>query len=165
MQQPDTLAVVTPIRALHPLAYTVLLVLAFLSSAFFTYKAIVLLAAHGKDDRGNDTSWALLKTFPSTNGIIAAGIGLAAYFVIGTMTADMIGRPVSQATQTTLSFFIAAMLGVGAGQFWAKRSTDADYQKAKAAAKPDTTINSETTKVAAETVNVTQPGKSGDMSG
>lgn len=139
----DTTVAVTAISALHPLVYVGLLVLTLAASAFLAYKAVLVLAKRGQDDTGREVSWALLKTFPSTNGVIAAGLGFAAFFIGGSMVADIVGRPVSQATQTTLSFLIAAMLGIGAGQFAAKRATDSEYQKAKNSHKGTTVLTPE----------------------
>lgn len=155
--QADTMSV-APAAALHPLAYTTMLVLTLVVCAFVTYKVMLALAARGLDDMGKEVGWALLKTFPSTNGVIMTGIGLAIFFVVGAMIADMIGRPISQGTQTTLSFLIAALTGIGAGQFAAKRATDAGYQAAKNSGK-GTTVNAQEATVTGSPVSVEEPTK------
>lgn len=156
--QTDTLTV-APAAAMHPAVYATALAITLIVCAVVTYKVIKLLAARGEDDNGKVVSWALLKTFPSTNGVIATGLGLAGFFVAGTMVADMMGRPISQGTQTTLSFLIAGLTGIGAGQFWAKRSTDANYQREKNAAKPGTTVNANTAEVTGGPVSIEAPAK------
>lgn len=140
-------------EALNPTVFAIVLGIVAALSAVITYRAVVALAARGVDDRGQTTSWALLKTFPSTSGRIIVELSLAIIYVMGCMVADMIGRPVSGATQDTLGLFIAAMLGIGAGQFFGKRTTDAEYQKAKKGTGPtSTTVNAETA-----TVDVNNP--------
>lgn len=136
-------------EAVEPWVFAIALALAATVSAVITYRAVLALAARGLDDRGQTTSWALLKTFPSTSGRIIVELTLAILFVVGCMVADMIGRPVSETTQETLGLFIAAMLGIGAGQFFGKRKTDADYVAAKGANPPpaSTTVNAQTATV------------------
>lgn len=136
-------------EAMSPTVFTIVLGVLTLVAAVISYRVVVALAARGVDDRGQTTSWALLKTFPSTSGRIIVELTLAIVYVIGCMAADMIGRPVSETTQDTLGLFIAAMLGIGAGQFFGKRKTDADYVAAKnaAPAPSSTTVNASTATV------------------
>lgn len=146
----------TAVSALGALGYTIAVAVVFGLSGVVGYKAAMALAAVGKDDKGNEVAWALLKTFPTTNGVIAMGIGLSIFYVVGCMLADVIGHPVQEGTQNTLGLFLSATLGIGAGQFLAKRSTDADYQRAKNAAppKPGATVIAETANVAGSPVNI-----------
>lgn len=155
--------------AMNPTVFAIVLGVVACITAILSYRSVLALAATGVDDRGQRTSWALLKTFPSTAGRIIVELALAGVYVVGCMIADMIGRPISGTTQDTLGLFIAAMLGIGAGQFFGKRTTDAEYQKAKAAVAaaaptpptpPPTTVVSEKTTVVGTTVN-----NSGDQPG
>lgn len=157
MFQSDTLANVSVVRALTPVGYTIALAITFTVFAIVGYKSVVALAARGKDDKGVDVPWALLRTFPTTNGRIVIELGLAVFYVVGCMVADMIGHPVGEGTQNTLGLFIAAMLGIGAGQFVGKRATDAEYQKAKnanAPTPPPTTVVADEATVVGAPVNV-----------
>lgn len=146
---PDSVAAIHQHEALSPTVFAIVLGVVALVSTIVTYRAVLALAARGVDDRGQMTSWALLKTFPSTSGRIIVELTLAIVFVMGCMIADMIGRPVSGTTQDTLGLFIAAMLGIGAGQFFGKRKTDADYVAAKNAGpgSSSTTVNASTATV------------------
>lgn len=129
-------------EAVSPAVFAIVLGVVTIVSAFITYRAVVALAARGGT---NNEPWFLLKSFPSTGGRILVELTLAVVYVLGCMVADMIGRPVSETTQDTLGLFIAAMLGIGAGQFFGKRKTDEKYVAAKAGAPgpTSTTINAD----------------------
>lgn len=145
------------VHAITPIGYALALAIVFSTFGVIGYRAVVSLAARGPDDKGNDVAWALLKTFPTTPGRIVAELALAAFYVVGCMIADMIGHPVSEGTQNTLGLFVAAMLGIGAGQFVGKRATDAEYQRAKnanAPTPPPTTVVSDQTTVVGSPVRV-----------
>lgn len=153
---------VSVVSALTPVGYAIALAIVFSTFGVIGYRSVVALAARGQDDKGNEVAWALLKTFPSTPGRIIAELALAAFYVVGCMVADMIGHPVSEGTQNTLGFFIAAMLGIGAGQFVGKRTTDAEYQRAKnsgppPAPAPPTTVISDKTNITTTKVDL-EPG-------
>lgn len=158
MIQADTLThSVSVVNALTPLGYALALAIVFSTFAVVGYRSVVALAARGPDDKGTIVAWALLKTFPTTPGRIAVELALACFYVVGCMLADMIGHPVSEGTQNTLGLFIAAMLGIGAGQFVGKRATDADYQRAKNAGVPQpapTTVIADNANVSGSPVNV-----------
>lgn len=148
---------VSVVAALTPIGYAIALAIVFSTFGVIGYRSVVALAARGTDDKGNVVAWALLKTFPTTPGRIIAELALAAFYVVGCMIADMIGHPVSDSTQNTLGLFIAAMLGIGAGQFVGKRATDAEYQRAKNANLPTpapTTIKADEVNVTGSPVNV-----------
>lgn len=81
--------------------------------------------------RTADQFLELLGKLPSTNATIVVGLYLAAVFVHVTLLADLLQRPISDGTQTTIGFFISAMLGVGVAQFNVKRRTDDAYIAAK----------------------------------
>lgn len=140
-------------EALDPAVFAIVLGVVVIVSAILTYRAVLALSASGVDDRGKVSSWALLKTFPSTSGRIIVELALAVIYVMGCMVADMIGRPVGEQTQDTLGLFIAAMLGIGAGQFFGKRKTDADYVAAKNSG-PATTVVADTVKTGGPTTVV-----------
>lgn len=141
----DSTAVATAGPVLHPAAVGIALGVITLACGILGYRATTALAARGPDDKGVVTSWALLKSMPSTNLRIVIELALAAIYVVGCMIADTIGRPVSSATQDTMGLFIAAMLGIGAGQFFGKRKTDASYVAAKNSGPGNTsmTVNAE----------------------
>lgn len=143
----DSLAVTPTHGAVDDLLYMVIVGIVIAASAVLAYRAVLSLAAAGVDESGKPQTWWLLKTVPSTNLRIVVELSLAVLFVLGCMIADMIAHPVSDTTQETLGLFIAAMLGVGAGQFFGKRKTDEKYLAGKAAIEaakstaPATTVN------------------------
>lgn len=141
----DTLAVHQH-EAVQPAVFAIALAVIALAASIITYRAVVALAKIGGD---KNEPWYLLKSFPSTGGRILVELALAVVYVMGCMVADMIGRPVGETTQDTLGLFIAAMLGIGAGQFFGKRKTDENYVKAKAGAPgpTSTTINADSATV------------------
>jgi hypothetical protein len=153
----DSTHVSTVVAALTPVGYLIALAIVFSTFGVIGYRSVIALAARGPDDKGVDVAWALLKTFPTTPGRIIAELALAAFYVVGCMVADMIGHPVSEGTQNTLGLFVAAMLGIGAGQFVGKRATDAEYQRAKnanAPTPPPTTIIADNANVSGSPVTV-----------
>lgn len=143
-------------EAVNPAVFAIALAVVAIVSAVIAYKAVLALSARGPDDKGVVVAWAMLKTFPSTSGRIIVELVLAIVYVLGCMVADMIGRPVSETTQETLGLFIAAMLGIGAGQFFGKRKTDADYVAAKNAG-TGTTVVADTVKTGGPTTVVDTP--------
>lgn len=157
MIQADTAHVSTVVAALTPVGYLVALAIVFSTFAVIGYRSVIALAARGPDDKGTIVAWALLKTLPTTPGRIVVELALACFYVVGCMLADMIGHPVSDGTQNTLGLFIAAMLGIGAGQFVGKRATDSEYQRAKNAGVPQpapTTVIADSATVSGSPVNV-----------
>lgn len=144
---------------MNPIVFLAILAIVFASSAVLAHRAIVAVAAPGPEGK----PWHLLSSFPSTNGRIVVELVLAVLFVVGCMVADMIARPVSEGTQETLGLFIAAMLGIGAGQFFGKRKTDEKHLAGIAAIEAAKSSPSATTVNAGDAakVEVNQPAAGG----
>lgn len=100
------------------------------------------------------TTRSYIDNMNSTTHTIACGLVLATFYVVVGLVADLAGHPLGEHTMDTLGFFIASMLGIGAGQFTAKRFSDTGLAAAKAGAGPSTVIPSQQTNVQTGTTQV-----------